>query len=314
MWRRIWLLPAIYFIAIVTSGAPFNPVSFHGTDFILHRLLNYCTMLLICFVFLNGIKAEAATRKEQAAEAEKDTLERLRRTEASLIANIAHETKTPLAVLSGYAELIAGELREKDVDEQTARDLDNIAEEAQRISWLMDELNRHTLAKDASLAKTRLCLAGIIEGAARLYTPILERGKNTLAVRLPDGLPDVYACAGEVTQVLFNLLQNARNHTDNGEVILSAAAEGESVAVTVSDTGTGIPPALLPHVFERGVSGDKGGSGLGLAICKEIITGHGGEITAANGERGGAAVRFTLPVWKEGKHDGQENGTAGGGQ
>ncbi len=156
-------------------------------------------------------------RKEQAAEAEKDTLERLRRMEASLIANIAHETKTPLAVLSGYAELIAGELREKDVDEQTAKDLDNIAEEAQRVSRLMDELNSHTLAKDDSPAKTRLCLTGIIEGAARLYTPILERGENTLAVRLPDGLPDVYACAGEVTHVLFNLLQNARNHTDNGE-------------------------------------------------------------------------------------------------
>jgi signal transduction histidine kinase len=246
--------------------------------------------------------------KEQSLAADNAALDRLNRMKTELIATISHETMTPLAVLSGYAELVAMELREKGVDKQTAKDLDNIAEETQRISRLMDELQNHTRKHDDRLFKTRLDLSTLIGGVARLYTPILTRRHTELAARLPGGLPDVYACAGEVTQVVFNLLQNARNHTENGTVTITAEAEDDTVAVTVSDTGCGIPPELLPRVFERGVSGGEGG-GLGLYICKEIIASHNGTIDITSEPGKGTSLRFTLPVWKGmmGNDAGQKN-------
>ena len=237
--------------------------------------------------------------REQALAAENAALDRHNRMKTELIATITHETMTPLAVLSGYAELIAGELRRKGVDDQTARDLDNIAEETQRIAELMDELHIQAREQDSHRSKSQLNLHKLIEGTVRLYTPILARKDTVLTVSIPDDLPDVYACAGEVTQVLFNLLQNARNHTENGEVCINAVNLDEFIAVTVSDTGSGIQPKLLPHVFERGVSGNENGNGLGLSICKDIITSHEGTIEITSEPGKWTAVRFTLPVMKE---------------
>jgi signal transduction histidine kinase len=77
----------------------------------------------------------------------------------------------------------------------------------------------------------------------------------------------------------------------------------------VADTGTGIELGLLPRIFKRGVSGEKGGQGLGLSICKEIIDSHGGEIAIASEAGKGAAVRFTLPIWGS-DSNGKANRTA----
>ena len=90
--------------------------------------------------------------------------------------------------------------------------------------------------------------------------------------------------------MLFNLLQNARNHTEGGTVTITAETDGGFVAVTVADTGGGVSPELLPRIFERGASASENGSGIGLAVCKEIIDGYGGTIRVKNrpGGRGGA--------------------------
>jgi signal transduction histidine kinase len=98
---------------------------------------------------------------------------------------------------------------------------------------------------------------------------------------------------------MFNLLQNAKKHTEQGSVTIKANSGdcGKIIVVTVTDTGTGIADSLLPQIFERGVSGGDG-SGLGLPICKEIIQSHGGEIRIESEQNKGAAVTFTLPVCK----------------
>jgi signal transduction histidine kinase len=182
------------------------------------------------------------------------------------------------------------------VKEQTAKDLDRISGEALRIAGLMDDLSANTRGMDKP-RKTRLDLAELITDAGRMYRPILERRSLALVITLPGKLPPVCGAASEITQVLFNLLNNARAHTESGEVAISAAGIGSGyVEVTVEDTGTGIDAALLPRIFERGVSGERGGQGLGLAICREIVNAHGGEIAAESGEGKGTAVRFTLPV------------------
>jgi signal transduction histidine kinase len=100
---------------------------------------------------------------------------------------------------------------------------------------------------------------------------------------------------------LRNLLDNALNYTDSGgQITLSAAAIGEEVVLSITDTGTGIPPEHLPHIFEKfsRVPGHSRGSGtgLGLAIVHEIITAHGGTITCESQPGTGTTFRISLPV------------------
>lgn len=275
----------------------------------LHADLSKISMLVFVFfqmtaMFMGTVyTAEEARAAEQRVAAENAALERMQQMKSDLLATVSHETRTPLAVLSGYAELISMEMQKKGVDDQTARDLAKISGEAQRLADIMTEMQRISGAKDAATHKAQTNLSEIVQSAARLYTPILARQNTTLKTDVQENLPLVYANANELTQVLFNLLANAKNYTDGGTVIIMVTYTGEAVAVTVSDTGSGIPPDLLPHIFERGVSGDVHGSGLGLAICKEIIEGHGGEIRIEGIEKGGTKATFALPMDAEKKED-----------
>jgi signal transduction histidine kinase len=245
-----------------------------------------------------------AKLKAHSLAAENSALDRMNRMKTELMATISHETRTPLAVLSGYVELVAMELRERDLDDQTSADLDEIAYEVQRIGRIMEETQKLSREKDRDEQKEWVQIEKIICQVARLYKPIFARKKTALALNLAEGLPPLFANARELTQVLFNILQNARNHTEKGSIAISARADGESVSVTVSDTGSGISPELLPLVFERGVhdsngaSGDADGTGLGLSICKEILEDHGGEIGIESELGKGTTVTFTLPVVK----------------
>jgi signal transduction histidine kinase len=165
-------------------------------------------------------------------------------------------------------------------------------------------------AKDGAERKSWVQVADIIKQSARLYKPILERKKTKLEIHTADDLPMVFVSAGEVTQVLFNLLQNARNHIENGTVTMVAASSGGEITVTVTDTGSGISPEFLPRAFARYEHEDAGGTGLGLAICKEIIEAHGGKIAIESELQKGTAVTFTLPVKWEGNGN-EQNGLIG---
>jgi signal transduction histidine kinase len=107
---------------------------------------------------------------------------------------------------------------------------------------------------------------------------------------------------------MSNLLQNAKNHTPKGSIKITAHETeikgGGFITVTVSDTGDGVAPELLPNIFDRGIT-DGSGTGLGLAICKDITESHGGEIKIESELNKGTAVTFTLPVYKEGEADAQ---------
>lgn len=97
-----------------------------------------------------------------------------------------------------------------------------------------------------------------------------------------------------ILQVLVNLCANASRHMNGGAVSVTVKQSGDMAEFTVADTGEGIDPELLPHIFERGVSGD-GKSGLGLPICKEVIESFGGEISIESEQGVGTRVIFTLP-------------------
>jgi signal transduction histidine kinase len=260
---------------------------------------------MLCYAMALALDHAETERRAMEMEADAVALNRVNQLKTDLMATISHETRTPLAVISSYTELIAMELRAQGVNEQHAKDLNTVSDEIQHIAKLMEEMQNISRFKNEETGKTLVSLTDLIPQTARLYRHILERRETKLTVDLPKTLPSVYINPGELSQVLYNLLQNARFHTRGGEVTVMARviSNGAYIEVSVADTGEGIPPDLLPHIFERGVTGEDGSTGIGLAVCREIITSHGGEITinseqlTVNNEGHGTTVIFTLPVY-----------------
>jgi signal transduction histidine kinase len=258
-------------------------------------ILCYAIVLALDHAETEGFALETKA-KEQILASENEALDRLNQMKNNLMSTISHETRTPLAVVSGYTELIAMELRKKGVDVQTASDLDKISEEILRIAAIMEEMQNFAEKKELADSKAPVQLADILRQCAKLYEPILARGNVKLNLLFPDELPLVFANPGEMTQVVFNLLHNAKNHTQNGTITISALVIDEMINISISDTGSGIPPGLLPHVFEHGVSGNENHNGIGLFLCKEIIESHNGTIEIHSEAGTGTAVIFNLPI------------------
>jgi len=169
----------------------------------------------------------------------------------------------------------------------------------------VDDLQELALAEAGQLRLQRqiVAVATLIAQAAEALKPQADAQGVTLRVEPPADLPPVDADPGRIGQVLRNLLHNALTHTpDGGAITLSARTDAGFVAVSVHDTGAGIPPEHLPHVFERFYRADRsrarvtGGAGLGLAIVKQLVMAHGGSVTVASAVGQGSTFTFTLPI------------------
>jgi signal transduction histidine kinase len=238
-----------------------------------------------------------AREAEKRIALEKEALESANRLKADLMATISHETRTPLAVIASYADIIMRELRAEGVSDQHARDLATITSHIAHVGVLMEEMSGMAKARDGDTGKTTVKLPELTAQTARLYSHILQRKGIALTVSVPEELPTVWVNPGEITQVLLNLLKNAGEHAGGEQVTLSVLAAGESLTVAVADDGGGFDPDILSRAFERGAT--KGGTGIGLAVCKEIVEKHGGTISIESELGRGAKVSFTLPIEKE---------------
>ncbi|MEA4932902.1 MAG: HAMP domain-containing sensor histidine kinase [Lawsonibacter sp.] len=153
------------------------------------------------------------------------------------------------------------------------------------------------------LTPAECSLTEVIQNTLSTYYPILNRNNNKLSLKLPRDLPKARADAARVSQVLVNLIANAIRHTNRGQIVVSAATQGNFIEVAVADNGEGIASKRIPLLFERYKSRDSAnstrgrnnGTGLGLFICKHIVEAHGGCIRVESCEGAGTTVRFTLP-------------------
>ena len=244
---------------------------------------------------------EAMLREKEIKE-RGETLERMNILKSEFMHNIAHEMKTPLAVMSGYAQLTEREIRKNMINDETVSNLSTISSEAMRLSDLVTKLLNvsYSGVQTASVELNRICPSELLADAASVCRPVLAKRNNVLKVECSE-CPDIIANREALLQVIINLAVNSGKHTENGTVTFSAAPDADDpsfVGFGVRDTGEGISPEILPHVFEKGRSSD-GGSGLGLAICREIIESTGGSIIIKETGKSGTQVYFTVPSGRD---------------
>ena len=232
-----------------------------------------------------------------------DRLKGQEEAQRQFVASASHELRTPVAALKGAIEI----LEDGAGDKPKVRDrfLATMRVEVERLERLVDHL--FTLAQvDAG----RLVLhvrpepvSAIVDVVAYSMHPLARDAGVTIRSEVGAGELLAQCDRDRITQVLLALVDNAIKHSERGDVVtLSAARRGDAVVMAVGDTGTGIPPEVLPRIFDRfftdraSESGGRRGSGLGLSIAREIVEAHGSRITVQSTVGQGTTFRFTLPV------------------
>jgi two-component system OmpR family sensor kinase len=218
------------------------------------------------------------------------------------VADASHELRTPLAAIRGYAELTrrSGAAAPPDVTYALGR----VESEAARMTTLVEDL-----LLLARLDAGRPLAAEVVD-----LVPLVVHAVSDAHVAgpghdwqldLPDDPVQVIGDGARLHQVVANLLANARTHTPQGtRVTVGVRGDGDLVRLTVADNGPGIPPELLPHVFQRFARGDEsrsrtaGSTGLGLAIVDAVVSASGGRVDV-DSDSGGTTFTVTLPAMAE---------------
>lgn len=217
-----------------------------------------------------------------------------------MTADIAHELRNPLMVMTGYIEALRdGVLR------PTPERFDMMYEEAQHLQRLVADLRILSLADAGELALNPQVVAAavLLERVAEGYRPSAEKAGIELQIGPAELTPEIRVDVERMVQVLANLVSNSMRYTPSGGIItLGAHQDADGVALTVADTGKGIAPESLPRIFDRFYRADSARSqngeesGLGLAIVKSIVTNHGGTISVASEPGKGSVFSIHLPA------------------
>lgn len=293
-------------LMVFVATAVFDEAAYR---FVLHERVHHTIVagMLVC-VFMNmlaltldlseieGALIEARNHQRELDEANR-LLDRLGAMKSQFMANISHEMKTPLTVMSVHAQLSKALLEGEGNREEIGQSLDTITRESARLARMVGGVldlgsmqeNREGMAPlDAGL---------LAQKCAEAYRAIFEKRGNTLLLCIAEEPLMVNGDADMLTQVLFNLFSNANRYTENGVIAVSARKADGMAAIAVRDSGSGIAEEVLPRVFERHAREEKsGGKGLGLAISRSIMERHGGDIVMERVREGGTLVRFCLPL------------------
>jgi len=227
-----------------------------------------------------------------------DALEKAESVRRNMVADVAHELRTPLSVLQGNLRAVLDGVYPLE-NAEIAR----LYDQTRVLSRLVNDLHDLTLAEARQLPLNLQStnLRQVIDSVVKTFGPVAETEHVTLAVHIDEPLPAIMGDSVRLMQVLHNLLANALRYTPpGGEIEVLACLEDKAVCLIVKDTGDGIPQEHLPHVFERFYRADKarsrvnGGSGLGLAIVRAIVEAHGAHITVRSQGIAGQGTTFSI--------------------
>lgn len=237
--------------------------------------------------------------------AERDAAEQSLRSRNAFFAGVSHELRTPLNAIVGYAEMLQEGAR-RDGRSDDVEDLNRLLLATRELLKHVNELLELARVDAAALPiePGPVRLAEVIATSLDLTRPLVELIGNRIEVGEIEPTLTVFADAGRLTQVLVNLISNAGKFTRNGLVSIRVDSKGDEVAIRVCDTGPGIEPELLPHLFEPFRQGDAGlrsnrpGSGLGLSLCKRLTELMGGRISVIS--RPGSGTEFAVHLKRSG--------------
>ena len=213
----------------------------------------------------------------------------------SLLADVTHELRTPLAVIQGSVEAILDGVHPADEAHLAA-----ILEETRILDRLIEDLRTLALSESGGLSLHRepTDLGVLVGEVATSFAASAAAAGVTIEAGADDDVPLLEVDPVRIREVIGNLVANALRHTPSGGRIIVRAARRPSdrVEIVVRDSGSGIPADLLPHVFDRFArAAGSPGSGLGLSIARGLVELHGGTIEAASPAGGGAEIRIDLP-------------------
>ena len=221
-----------------------------------------------------------------------------------LIANISHDLRSPLTSIRGYLETIL--LKDEKLSSDERREfleisLKNVSGFQKLVEELFDLAKLE--AKQIKTEKLLFSIAELVQDVVLKLKPQSEKKLINVNYQPASGLPSINGDIGLIERVLTNVLENAILHTPNGGMIeISIDSSGDSLSISIADTGPGISDEDLPHIFERFYRADKSrnrdsrGTGLGLAIAKEVVDLHGGTLSAGSRDDGGAIFYIKFPI------------------
>ncbi|TQI68187.1 sensor histidine kinase [Clostridium sp. KNHs216] len=298
---------AVFYLAALADILMSNHLlgSGHGVTVSETAMLVFVVAQTVSLFLMNNRVLAESRESERKLAAEKTALESLDRMKTEFLGNVSHELKTPLTVMSGYAQTskqLTGQMSVPQADEVSRR-MTLISSEAERLSLMVGQILDVTRMEEGRMVMepVRCHLDEIIHAAVKTHYPMLNKNQNRLEIRIEPGLPDICADPARISQVIVNLISNAVRFTTEGVITISAEQKENQLVVCVSDTGVGVAPERLPRLFERyggkqkSGGGQDTGTGLGLYICKHIVDQHGGTIWLESEEGKGTSVFFTLP-------------------
>jgi signal transduction histidine kinase len=305
--RRVALTTiSLYVVALLLAdhfGPPAEPREPMGL------MVTYAASMLIAFGFVwmvtRDLRAAAETAWQRATEAEQSAAAASAADEARdrFLATVSHELRTPLDAILGYAEL----LREEEEDPDRVSDLQRIHSAGRQLLMLVDDLLDMSRVRtdELTLRFELLPVSSVVDEVVQTTEPLASARGNRLVVNLPAELPRLLCDRGRLRQILLNLVSNSIKYTSQGEIVLEAELLGAAMALSVRDSGIGIPPDKLSQLFQPFVQLHEGtdrrpGMGLGLALSQQLAAHLGGHIEATSVVGKGSTFTLYLPLLRHG--------------
>ena len=234
----------------------------------------------------------------------REHLQEMDKVKTDFLSSVSHELRTPLTSILGYLEML-GDGAAEQLEPRQVGLLEIVDRNAQRLLILIEELLIMSRVESGTFSLTMgpVPIGPLLEGAMQAVLPGNAGRDLDIEVRITGDVENLHGDAAQLDRVMINLVSNAIKFTpDGGRVRVTAHGHGDEVAITVTDTGMGIPLVDQPRIFERFFRSSATqhlavpGTGLGLSITKAIIDQHGGRISISSEPGQGTAVTVVLPV------------------
>ncbi len=265
---------------------------------------DYFSSIVLCFIAASlavGVTTYMQVKLYKSQQSKLDEqnalLAQLNKSKTEFLANTSHEMRTPLTVISVNIQTVMGlvsHAKETGESAELRELLTDAQHEIMRLSRIVGGmLSLNALSEQDERRKTDFHT--LLVNVTDMLSLVFAKNNNEIKLVQAEKLT-VFCDADLMSQVLINILQNANHHTSNDTIIVTATEHKGDIKIQVKDNGSGIPPHILPKVFERGVS--QGGTGFGLYLCKTVVNSHGGDIWVESKPQKGTTVSFTLPVYQ----------------